>query len=333
MAGKKKSIQKERELTYDGIIKLTLQDHKELTIQFINGLFGDNIPLDSEVTWLDKETVQEDYSSIIADFYPRINGKMYAIEVQQDSSDTGIALCIFKHTIDGAMHHNTASDDGSFSTSLPQPAVVFLKSTKNTPDWITWNVNAYDEQTLTLKVPTIKLKELSIKEIRERHLFPIGQFYLRSFERLTEEKIDEFRSTFKQLNEELVDSYTKGEIPIDAVKIMLDTIEKIKDKIISKSGLEVEDIMTTDILETLPVIDYPAIIKQIKAEGEAKGEARGEAKGEAKGKAEGKAEALLEVACNTFKQREKGIADSIIIENLLNIGIPEEIIRVAQNQI
>ena len=75
--------------------------------------------------------------------------------------------------------------------------------------------------------------------------------------------------------------------------------------------------MTTNILETISVIDYPAIIKQIKAEAIA----------------EGRAEAFLGIACNAFKQREKGIADSIIIENLLSVGIPEEIIRVVQNQI
>jgi hypothetical protein len=43
-------------LSYDNIVKNTLAQSDELTIRFINGLFGDDIPLDASVDWLDKET-------------------------------------------------------------------------------------------------------------------------------------------------------------------------------------------------------------------------------------------------------------------------------------
>ena len=72
------------QLSYDKIIKRTLDENPELTIRFINGLFGDSIPLNATVEWLDKETINDNQSSIIADFYPRIGGKMYCIEIEQE---------------------------------------------------------------------------------------------------------------------------------------------------------------------------------------------------------------------------------------------------------
>ena len=43
----------QHQLSYDKIIKSTLEQSSEVTVRFINGLFGDNIPLDATVEWLD----------------------------------------------------------------------------------------------------------------------------------------------------------------------------------------------------------------------------------------------------------------------------------------
>ena len=61
----------EHELSYDKIIKKTLEQSNEMTVRFINGLFGDNISLDAQVEWLDKESIDEKYTAIVADFYSR----------------------------------------------------------------------------------------------------------------------------------------------------------------------------------------------------------------------------------------------------------------------
>jgi len=62
------------ELSYDKIIKNTLAQSDELTIRFINGLFGDSIPLDAPVAWLDKESVNDKHTAFVADFYPTLEG-------------------------------------------------------------------------------------------------------------------------------------------------------------------------------------------------------------------------------------------------------------------
>ena len=74
---------REYRLSYDKIIKNTLAQSDEMTVRFVNGLFGDNIPLDASVTWLDKESVNDKHAGFIADFYPQIAGQLFHIEMEQ----------------------------------------------------------------------------------------------------------------------------------------------------------------------------------------------------------------------------------------------------------
>jgi len=95
----------QHEMSYDKIVKNTLADSSEMTIRFINGLFGDNVSLDAPVVWLDKESVDDRYKGIVADFYPRIDGRMYAIEIEEDDAGD-MAIRVFKYSMGGAMLHN-----------------------------------------------------------------------------------------------------------------------------------------------------------------------------------------------------------------------------------
>ena len=200
----------QHQLSYDKIIKHTLEQSDEMTIRFINGLFRDDISLDAPVEWLDKESVDGKYSAIVADFYPRVGGKMYAIEIEQDASGD-MAVRVFRYTVGGAMLHGMAATKTQLNSAFPQPCVVFLTSTKNTPDELIWNIDFFDGQSVTLRVPAVRLSELSVKEIAERDLLPVGQFYLRKFEPLTDSKMGDFLEATKALLAEVrsaVDSET-----------------------------------------------------------------------------------------------------------------------------
>ena len=80
------TIVRPHELSYDKILKYALEQSKEMTIKFINGLFFDDISLDAPVEWLKTEIIDASQNKIVADLYPMIDGKMYAIEVEQDGS-------------------------------------------------------------------------------------------------------------------------------------------------------------------------------------------------------------------------------------------------------
>jgi hypothetical protein len=322
-------------LSYDKIIKYTLEQSDEMTIRFINGLFGDDIPLDAPVEWLNTESISDNYKAIVADFYPRIDGKMYAIEIEQDGSGD-MAIRIFKYSVGGAMIHSMKSTKAELNITFPQPCVVFLSSSKNTPKILTWNIDFFDGQKVTLQVPTIHLADLSVEEIAKRNLFPVGQFYLRTFETLTEGKIESFKKAAESLLIELKHSVETGLVPYHVGLQMQDTIRKTIENTITKSEKEVGLIVTTNIVETLPWTDYREVFAKTeergKAEGRVEGKAEGRAEGKVEGRAEGKAERDVEIALKMFAQRKSGANQSSLIQAMKDLGFSDETIEAARKQ-
>ena len=313
----------QHELSYDKIIKNTLEQSDELTIRFINGLFGDNIPLDAPVAWLDKESVSDEYKAIVADFYPQIAGRIYSIEIEEDDHG-GMALRVFKYALGGALHHNTTATDAKLQIVFPQPCVVFLKNRANTPQKLTWEIEFFDGQRVTLDIPVIKLADLTIEEMARRDLFPIGQFYLRTFELLTENKVEDFRAAAASLIDQLQDAVTRETVPYHIGLQMQDTIMKTAANTIFRSQQEVNLTMHTSILETLPVIDYQELYRKL--------EERGKIEGIAEGKAEGKAETQMDLAVKAFSRLQKGSDPSRIELLLKELDIPEDIIEAAKQK-
>jgi len=239
------------QLSYDKIIKNTLTQSDEMTIRFINGLLGDNIPLGAPVEWLDKESVTDRHTAIVADFYPKIDGKMYTLEIESDDRG-GMSLRVFKYSVGGAMLHGMTATDADLDITFPQPCVVFLRSKADTPQKLSWNITFFDGQKVTLQVPVVRLAELSVEEIARRDLLPIGQFYLRTFETLTESKAEDFRAAAASLLTGLKDAVDHETIPHHVGMQMQDTIRKTWDNIVIRSKQEVGFTMDANIAETSP---------------------------------------------------------------------------------
>jgi hypothetical protein len=286
-----------QKLSYDKIIKNTLAQSDALTIRSINGLLGEDVPLDASVEWLGKESVNDKHIGFIADFYPRIDGNMYHIEVEQDDNGD-MAVRVFKYTVGGAILHNMTATDSELTVTFPKPCVVFLKSGANTPKTLTWKINFFDGDTKVLHIPTIRLADMSVEEIAERNLLPIGQFYLRTFEPLTESQVEDFRKAAASLLNGLREAVEDGAVPYHIGMQIQDTIRTVAENTIAKSRLEVGLNMSTNIVETLPWIDYREVFQKV----EERGKAEGKAEGIAVGKAEGKAEGYMDVALKFFRK-------------------------------
>lgn len=317
----------ECQLSYDKIIKKTLEQSDELTVRFINGLFCDNIPLDAPVTWLDKESVSDEYKAIVADFYPKIDGRMYSIEIEQDDLG-GMALRVFKYAMGGAFHHNMTATNSEINIVFPQPCVVYLKSRANTPQKLTWNIEFFDGQRVTLEIPTIRLAELSVEEIARRDLFPIGQFYLRTFETLTKNKVEDFRAAAASLLSNLQAAIERGAVPFPIGVQMQDTIRKTAENTIYRSEQEVDLTMAANIVETLPWIDYRELYEKL----EERGKSEGIAEGKAEGKAEGASEAQSDIALKAFTRLGRDRSPEAISRMLGELEIPKHIIEAARDE-
>jgi predicted transposase YdaD len=121
---------------------------------------------------------------------------------------------------------------------------------------------------------------------------------------------------------------------------MQDTIHKTMENVLVKSKEEVGFTMTTNIIETLPWIDYRELFVKLEERGRAEGEARGEARGKAKGRAEGRAEGRvegkaerdMEIALKMFTAQRPDASQSALIQTLQDLGISDQTIEAARKQ-
>jgi hypothetical protein len=183
---------------------------------------------------------------------------------------------------------------------------------------LTWNINFHDGQNVMLNIPTVRLKDLSVKEISERGLFPIGQFYLRIFEPLTKQKLEAFGNTAKELLAELKRAVDSGIIPVHIGLQMQDNIHKTAENVLHRSKLKGVDLtMATNVVETLPWVDYREVFKQL------------EERGRNEGIEKGRMAMSLEIALNVF--RESGKSPSVTTAaSLRKLGISDNIIEEAR---
>jgi predicted transposase YdaD len=87
--------------------------------------------------------------------------------------------------------------------------------------------------------------------------------------------------------------------------------------------MEVGFDMNTNIVETLPWIDYREIFQKIEERGEKRGEERGEKRG--------KVTRDMEIAMNAFRRARAGGTE--VAETLKDFGISDDIIMHARSQV
>jgi hypothetical protein len=294
------------ELSYDAITKLTLSKDNAFAVRFINGLFNGSIPLESELIWLDKEYVTKSKKRNISDFRPRLAGRMYSLEIEQDDRDPRISVRVMEYDFGGAFKHNTEqTGKDKVVVTMPNSCLIYLKSGRNAPKKLTYEIRFPDNQTVVYEVPTIRLGELTIKEIAERDLFAIGQFYLRTFEPITKANQDDFNKAIVELTLALKEAVTDGKVPLDIGLEMQDTIRKTAENAMIRSKeADIDMQSTVEILETIPWIDYSEAFEQQKLETQ------------------------KEFALNSFRGADASPA--LTIKFLRAAGVPDDVIRNAQ---
>ena len=90
--------------------------------------------------------------------------------------------------------------------------------------------------------------------------------------------------------------------------------------------------MTTNIVETLPWIDYREVFDKLEERGRAEGEAIGRVEGEAIGKTEGRTEAQMELAVKAFTRLGRGKGSVEVTQMLKDLEIPASIIEAAKGE-
>jgi predicted transposase/invertase (TIGR01784 family) len=167
---------------FDKAFKRILTLSSPAVVYFFNGLFDENFPLNSKVTYNETETINDKLDRIAADGLlnitaPNEEGKFH-VEAQINPDNT-ISIRVFRYDFEEAVKHNTTDpEDGAVVLTFPKPKVIYLEHYGNTPDEVKLRLNFEGQGTYTYKVPTLKLLDYSVEELTEKHMVSLLPLYL-----------------------------------------------------------------------------------------------------------------------------------------------------------
>jgi hypothetical protein len=249
---------------YDDVFRTLIRDCSHLVIPVINEAFGENYGSDAEIILKENEIFLrrqngEEEKRITDSLLEIIEGikpdKDYHMECQS-TPDGNMIVRIYEYDSQIALHEGRLKD-GVLEVRFPNSAIMYLRSTKNTPDVLTIRI-ATPNGSVSYDVPAIKVKNYGIGEIFEKKLLFLIPFHIFAYEdslsdiendstrlRLLKETYADIRRTLEDmcLSGEL-DEYTKCTICEMSEKV-INSLARKHDKI----KKEVTDVMGGKILD------------------------------------------------------------------------------------
>ena len=264
---------------FDDVFRTMVEKIPQLAVPLINEVFQTSYPEDVEIIQLRNEHHQEN-GEIITDSCLRIGRKLYHIECQS-VDDTTMAIRMIEY--DFAIALDSARKYGRrYRMEFPKSCVLYLRSGKNTPDFLEVEVVFPDGQ--VYRIPTVKLNEYKKDKIFEKNLLMFLPFYIMRYEkeihRINQDPeklqslLDEYEDIRVMLEKELTET-GRAELYTNLNKL----ITKISDYICRD-----EEVVRERLGETMGGKVLELESERLRAEGKVLGESIGEARGEARGK-------------------------------------------------
>ena len=196
--------QKKRSVTgtpYDDAFRTMTNDCSDLLIPVINEVLGKNYSPDAKVVFGQNEhfinTMDGDLEKRITDSSFRIIEEMglisakYLVECQSGEDNT-LIVRIFEYVTQIALDENVIVGN-KMTVEIPRAAVLFLRSTKNTPDELEIEMIT-PGGTVSFGIPVMKLANYTMDAIFEKKLYFLIPFFLFNREKLFAEcETDEAR--------------------------------------------------------------------------------------------------------------------------------------------
>lgn len=159
---------------YDRIAKRCLTLSSRAIVQFVNGVYGTDYPVESKVTYNWTEDVQEDLSRTLADTIITINDKRsYHIEFQI-TVDGSIIFRIFEY----GFRHAIKSHGTENVLEFPEPVLIYLYEGQTQPEVQELVIRFGNQGEFTCQIPTIRYLTLSKEELEKKKLIILIPFQL-----------------------------------------------------------------------------------------------------------------------------------------------------------
>ena len=174
---------------FDKILKrILLYLSKPSVIALINGLFSDNFPPDSEITYNYTENVDGKLKKTVADIIITLQTKdrirRFHMEGQINDDNT-IVLRVFEYGFHDALRHQSTQGN-KITLPFPSPVIIFLEHTEATPDKVILELNFGEHGKVDYPVPAMKFLNFSVAEICEKQMTILLPLYLLKLRREVE---------------------------------------------------------------------------------------------------------------------------------------------------
>jgi hypothetical protein len=201
---------------FDRILKRLMSLSGVAIVQFINGLFDADHPLDSTVEYPNTETVSRDLRCIRSDIVIIVSGiHAYHIEGQIDD-DANMAVRVFEYGFAEGLRTKIVSNEGEkISIRFPDARIIYWETTGNTPDKVTLSLEFPEGGCYDYTVKTFKFLNYEIRELEARKLTILLPFYVLKLRKKvvtakTAKSRQELSLEMKSILEELVAAVERG---------------------------------------------------------------------------------------------------------------------------
>ena len=164
---------------FDDVFRTIVEKMTYLVVPFINEVFHTSYPEDVKIVHLRNEHQLED-GELITDARLLIGDKVYHIECQS-TDDTTMSIRMFEYDLAIALE-NRRKVGRKFYVEFPKSCVIYLRCTKNTPDFQEVEMRLPDGQVCEYRVPTVKVERYTKEKIFEKNLLMLLPFYVMRYE-------------------------------------------------------------------------------------------------------------------------------------------------------
>jgi len=185
---------------FDTVFRTIIEYFPQLILPVINEVFKKHYSMDESLTVLKNEHVTWG-GKMVTDLFFEIREQYFHVECQS-VTDGKMIIRIMEYATAIAIEHAIENEDGSFRMKFPSSCVIYLRSTKNTPDKMLMHVDFPNGESVIFDVPLLKVQEYTKDELFQKNLLILLPYYLMRYEK-------ECKKARKMENQEEIDGKLK----------------------------------------------------------------------------------------------------------------------------
>ena len=264
---------------FDDVFRTMVEKMTYLLVPLINEVFHTSYPEDVKIVHLRNEHQLED-GELITDARLLIGDKVYHIECQS-TDDATMAIRMFEYDLAIALESRRRVGR-RFFVEFPRSCVIYLRTTKNTPDVEEVELKLPDGQVCVYRVPTVKVERYTKDSIFEKNLLMLLPFYVMRYEKSREDiekdpeklqkLLDEYVTISRRLEESLLENGKEAlhrylvEVIIKIADYIFSDSEKTKKGVDRAMGGEVLELKTDKLINEIRQDVKEEVKEEIKTE-------------------------------------------------------------------